>query len=107
MINGAIKKMKIFTQDEIDEILTKPSPKRKIPKITLTRYGSKGWEFSIYNELLNEVNYYRTNGAGEGLWWEDHGIYRQIGGTCSYELPKNRQKAYRRLYYEYFEPREW
>jgi len=66
----------------------------------MERIGNKGWEFTIKGKKT-----YRTNGNGEGLWiWVDYKAnWKQIVGTSQFSLPKDRKKAYRKIYYYFIE----
>lgn len=81
----------------------------------LERYGRSGWQWKI------KKTKYRTNEVGDGLWiyttsgasirtkpsekyprgWKPHKEWKQIEGTGQFSLPKDKKKAYNKLYYAY------
>ncbi len=71
-------------------------------KICIDVYGSHGWIYSVWDYELQEYHYYRTNGYGRGLWVLLGREYKQVTGTCEYELPRDRKAAYNKIYYEWF-----
>jgi hypothetical protein len=86
----------------------------------LARYGERGWTWTETTHDFGPA-LYRTSGVGDGLWawarttcwhrsaegtdsvcsaesscyhcWE----WRQVKGTCQYELPNCRQSAYSKI----------
>jgi len=67
----------------------------------ISRYGERGWKFTLRNSAGFGFTY-RTTGTGDGLFrlrvdpnggerWE------QVQGTSQYSLPSNRAAAIRKL----------
>ena len=70
-------------------------------KICMEQHGH-GWEFSVWDYELQEYHHYRTDKHGDGLWILVGFQYKQVTGTCQYELPRDRKAAYHKIYYEWF-----
>lgn len=76
-------------------------------KIELERFGKNGWIFKIHRGVYSNdgrgshaVN--RTNGNGEGIWRKTPNGWTQRTGTTQFSLPKDRKKAYAKLYNLWF-----
>lgn len=76
--------------------------KINLEHLTMDGIEQPGWIFSLWDEQRQEYNFYRTNRYGEGLWVIVGRDYRQLYGTTEYELPKDRKRAYQKIYYEWF-----
>jgi len=83
-------------------------------RISMTRYGEQGWQFSV-----GDVEY-RTNRQGNGLWAYERTSatnvhsdgtespvyeFRQVAGTAQFALSADRKRAYGQIRYRWI-PRE-
>lgn len=82
--------------------------------IELSGYGVAGWEWTETYQIMGITKTLtcRTNHRGEGLWhWREttardrnadgsyspHWEYKQVLGTCQFDLPRDRKAAYNKI----------